>query len=654
MKKGQISLFIIIGIVIIAIIGLIFFVRSQILSSNLSTQAQSIETVPQELRPVKQAIDNCVNQVSSEGLSLIGFQGGYYNIPKDTLSRGLYNEFSNSLEVLSGLNTAYWFYETNNGLQKLNIPSKDDIKSNINNYVTDNIDSCISSELESLRSQGFEINAKGSLKVTSNLQDQYVEILVNYPLDVNYKGTGKIITNYYAKLNDPLSELYDMSVNVINTQNSAYYLENITLDILEVYNDIPFADQNVDCVPKVWLAQDIKNNLKRHISDNMKAVTIKNSASYSSNPYYQLQLSKSYSDVDAKFNYQDNWNIDVEIDGGKDVLKEDNVVSSNNPATKLLAGILCLNSYQFIYDIKYPVLVQLTKNGYTLQFATMVIIKNNQPKVNRLGFSDLPENDKAFCKATPYNSTIVVNNFETGAALENADISVKCITTSCPLGKTSFDGIQNSLTTSIPSCVNAEISATKEGFNDNSIITDTNNPLSLSIQLKPKHKLKLNIQVIDNGEIRNLKSDEDVLIQFTQSNDNYFALADKSSGSIDLIQGQYNINSYLTVNSNNITIQGTTAQKCVDVPKSGILGLFGLKNRQCFTANIDPVNVDQVLSGGDNFNYNLASSDLSSSDELIIYVTKNPTPTNVDELKSITDIIQSNSNQPGFILPELK
>ncbi len=654
MKKGQISLFIIIGIVIVVIIGLVFFVRSQILSSNLATQAQSIETVPQELRPVKQAINNCVNQVSSEGLTLIGVQGGYYNIPKDTLPRGLFNEFSNSLEVLSGLNTPYWFYETNNGLQILNIPTKEEIKNNINSYVIDNLDSCVSSAIDDLRSQGFEITTKGNLKVTSNLQDQYVEVLVSYPLDVNYKDTGKIITNYYSKLSYPLGELYDMGTNVMNTQNSAYYLENITLDVLEIYNDVPFANQNVDCVPKVWLAQDIKNNLKQHISDNIKAVTVKNSASYSSNPYYQLALNKNYNDVDAKFSYQENWPMNVEIDGGKDVLKEDQVITGNNPATKLLAGILCLNSYQFIYNIKYPTLIQLTKNGYTFQFATMVIIKNNQPKVNRLGFSDLPNNDKAFCSSTQYNSTIVVNNFETGSSLENVDVSVKCITTSCPLGKTSFDGIQNSLTASIPSCVNAEVSATKEGFNDNSVITNTNNVLSLSVALKPKHKLNLNIQVIDNGEVRNLKSDESVLMQFTQTDDNYFVIADKSSSSIELIQGQYNINSYLTVNSNNITIEGTTAQKCIDVPKPSILGLFGLKEHKCFTANVDPVNVDQVLSGGDNFNYNLASSDLNSASELTIYVTKNPTPSNVDELRAITDVIQTNSNQPEFILPELK
>ena len=211
----------------------------------------------------------------------------------------------------------------------------------------------------------------------------------------------------------------------------------------------------------------------------------------------------------------------------------------------------------------------------------------------------------------------------------------------------------NLLNASIPGCLNAVISASKEGYNDGSIIADTNQPGTISLYLKPKHKLNINIKVIENGATRDLKSDESAIIQFSDSDDNYITVGDSNNPSINLIAGNYEINSYLTVINNGLVIPGSSVETCTDVPRSGVLGLIGLTDHKCFTNTLDSVQLDQLISGGDQFQMELDKDTLSKASQVTVYITKNPTPANVADLKDIPSQITKNSQSTGFILPEL-
>ncbi len=652
MKKAQISLFIIVGIVILLVIGLVFFLRGQILKSGLESQAEKTAVVPLQLRPVKETIDNCVRDVSSQGLQIIGLQGGYLNLKKDSLPKGLFNQFSNSLEALPGLETAYWFYETNNGIQTSNVPSKEDIKNDLNAYVKENLDKCLTS-LDDFRDQGYGVEFKDNIKVDANIEDQFVEVLVDYPVDINFKDVGKLVKKHYAKIDYPLGELYNSAVDILNSQNRQFYFENKTLDVLSVYSDIPYVGQSLNCVPRVWLKNDIEANLKNYIKVNINAIKVKGSLGSEVNPYFQFDIGKNYKNVDSNFLFSKDWPFELKINGGEDVLKEDSVIGAKNPATKLLVGLFCLNSYQFIYDIKYPVLVQLTKNSYTFQYAAQVIIKNNQPRANRLGVNNIEDQDTLFCKATPTDNTVYALNFDTGESLNDAEINVKCISTVCNVGKTSSSGSEALLNGKLPGCLNAEVMASKQGFNDGVAIANTNQAGTINIELKPKYTLNLEIKVIEDGVIRDLDSDENVIIQFSNEADNYNVAVNEDSASVELISGSYDLSSFLVVNKNNITLPGSSIEKCIDIPKAGILGIVGLKERKCFSTNIDSMNLDQIISGGDNFVLDLDKNKLSISKKIIVYVTKNNTPSNVEELKTIFDEINVNSKKPEFRIPEL-
>jgi len=69
-KKAQITLFIILGILLVFLVGLLF-----LFSPGLKQVRQDL-TLPNEMRPIKTYVDECVKTTAINGLSLLGVQGG--------------------------------------------------------------------------------------------------------------------------------------------------------------------------------------------------------------------------------------------------------------------------------------------------------------------------------------------------------------------------------------------------------------------------------------------------------------------------------------------------------------------------------------------------------------------------------------------------
>ena len=83
-KRGQVSTFAIVGIVIVVLITLFIFMRSRIYIGPVTQQ-----DLEQELVPIKEHIEECLLDKTEPRLRQIGLQGGYINTPENTYR--LYN-----------------------------------------------------------------------------------------------------------------------------------------------------------------------------------------------------------------------------------------------------------------------------------------------------------------------------------------------------------------------------------------------------------------------------------------------------------------------------------------------------------------------------------------------------------------------------------
>jgi hypothetical protein len=135
MKKGQVSIFIIVAIAILAAIVIFFFLKGE-MGDVQSTEWETVESI----------ILDCADDVTQDSLELIGVQGGFYNEPP-------YYYFDMEWAYIP-----YYYYEG-----ELLMPENSVIEGELSDYVDDNLVGC----LESFEIEGYEItHSEPSTKVS--------------------------------------------------------------------------------------------------------------------------------------------------------------------------------------------------------------------------------------------------------------------------------------------------------------------------------------------------------------------------------------------------------------------------------------------------------------------------------------------------------
>ncbi len=86
MKKGQITIFIIVGIIVVAAIFLALYLRGQVGTDVSQSQLAARAGLSQDVAEVWDDIYNCVQSTSEEAVLLVAEQGGYMLPPKNSLS----------------------------------------------------------------------------------------------------------------------------------------------------------------------------------------------------------------------------------------------------------------------------------------------------------------------------------------------------------------------------------------------------------------------------------------------------------------------------------------------------------------------------------------------------------------------------------------
>jgi len=111
-KQGQVTVFIILAILIVAVIGLFFVFKGDIIKQE----------VPAELQGVYDYYLSCIELEAIDGGAILGQQGGYIE-PPEFEPGSEYMPFSNQLDFL-GIGVPYWYYVSGNGIVNEQIPSK--------------------------------------------------------------------------------------------------------------------------------------------------------------------------------------------------------------------------------------------------------------------------------------------------------------------------------------------------------------------------------------------------------------------------------------------------------------------------------------------------------------------------------------------------
>jgi len=615
-RKAQVTIFIIIAIMLVAAVVVIFLLRDKIFQKGM----------PKEVLPVYNYFLSCIEDNTKQAALVMESQAGYLELPEFEAGSE-YMPFSSQLNFL-GFAVPYWYYVSANGIIKEQIPSKEKMEQQIEEHLKDRIKRCNFRDFES---RGFIVERENP-EVDVSIKDERIEVKVDMPLTISSGDLTSIQKKHEVSVKTRLGKFYSIAKKIYEKEKEDMFLENYGIDILRLY--APVDGTELTCSPKVWSQDSIKTDLKNALQENTQAIKVKGNyyaLSKKENKYFVQDIGENVGSGGeaANFLYFNDWPTKIEIYPDEDPL------IANPVGLQEGLGILgfCYVPYHFVYDMDYPVLMQIYGSGEMFQFPVAVVIDKNKPR-EAIDAQGLPDVVKELCqhKLTEMN----VHTYDTELNPIEAQIKYKCFDTNCFIGNTTISGEEAGLTANFPQCVNGFIIANAEGYATKKYIASTVASDTLDIILDKKYKLALEIK--KSG--KSLGSDY-AIVTLVKGDSSTIAVYPEQK-EIELTEGQYSIKVYVYSNS-TINLQGSTTEKCVDVPKSGIFGVFGATEEKCFTLQIPDQVASSAVSGGGKQEQYFSESELKQGKKLIINAQDFGTPTKVEELQANYNNIEINS-----------
>lgn len=597
-KKGQITIFIIIALVIIGGIIAYFALKDVLVKPE----------IPKDLQPVYSYFESCVSAKTKEATSIMGSQAGYLELP-DFEQGSDYMPFSSQLDFY-GFAVPYWEYVSQNGIIRQQIPTKTNMEEQLNRYLEDQIARC---SFYNYEQQGFSV-VKGQAKVRSTIQDEKISLAISMPLTARFGEVLATKNSFNIDVTSKLGKFYKTALDIYNKEEADKFLENYGLDVLWLY--APMTGVEMTCAPKTWDASNVTQNVLDALEANVQAIKINN------NNYKLLNKEHKYFVVDVDSDESVNFLYSRQFPTRVEIWPSDNNLMIAEPVgTQEGLGTMgfCYVPYHFVYDLVYPVMVQVYNNDEIFQFPLGVVILKNQIS-NQTGAAQSIGQDICNFKLT----TMSVSTYDKNLQPVAADIKYKCFDTTCRIGKTAVVNGEASYTGEFPQCVNGFMIAQASGYKQEKYQIDTVEPGVANILLSKLYNLSLDLKV----DGRN--TSDRALIYFDGEVDATAVWPDQKS--IELAEGSYNISVYAYRNT-SITLPEKSTDKCVQVSKSGLLGVLGGKEEKCFTVTIPQQSAQFALSAGGKQTTYFIDSQLENK-KMEIQVKGLKIPTTIDELAS--------------------
>ncbi|NQZ84540.1 MAG: hypothetical protein HRU03_02380 [Nanoarchaeales archaeon] len=516
-KNGQVSIFIVIGIILIVVVTFL------ISNSNFEL-FESKET--KLINQVTDIVDFCIQKHAEQGLFILGIQGGTIQLSQAQLSIP-----RNHIDL--GFKIPSWELGLNQ------VPTISSMQTQLNEHIQDSAQVCIISNLDKL-SDIFEFQDFQELQIESKINQNNVVIESNFPITFSQINSESVLSteNYFLKLeNNNLGDLYKLAVEIYSTETRNDILSNLVLD--QIYsagdystkNSMPTEGFSFSCAKRVWTKTQLKSNLVNLNNNNFKLLHFEgtmpidnlydvilndetfqeDSVNYYKNFYtftledtsssfknYKVEISMPTTQSTQKGNYfqKDRFrNFEVTPSDGELVQSTDMKIDVGGGKFGLSIPIPCVQLFHHLYTLDYDLLVKITDysedgNKNIFQFPLRVEINNNAPS-SETPFTlpqttqntKLTATDTKFC--APENrmreELIYVVDKNTDETLDNANVTYECVALSCNVGSTSRAGThgvyttaESSLKTNLPYCVGGTLTAKKEGYFSTKTRLDTN------------------------------------------------------------------------------------------------------------------------------------------------------------------------------------
>ena len=507
-KRGQITLFIVIGLIILLGAGItIYLTVLQEPKTIEQAELPAVQQVPAEAEPIREYVRSCIYETAKEAVIKLGDHGGYittenlkYNPFEPTEEEAV--QFSKDSELI----IPYWSYlkSENTCVQNCEFatkrPTASQIKKQIETYIDTNLAECLGTYAQFPAYTFYERKAPST---TATIGQQNIVIYTEYPLRVERGTTSFEIPDYATSLDVNLKEIYDTATKLTELEQQYGYLEKYTNQLISIYSRLdsdalpPVSELDINLgAGTIWTEPQIKERLIGMLASYIPLLQVPGTLSYrdrdapsgTKDPelYKTLynrnmavildeELKETHPTLLVNFNYLDWWKPYSDVCPGQVCMAE-----SATSTIPMLGMIIGIQRYTFAYDLSFPVLVEIRNplafkgEGYSFKFFLEHNMRANQPMTidyQRLEMMDI-SGSTMMCKKDQWNSgnfTIIAKDGRTGQEVSDVQIAFNCGTESCSIGTTGPNGLQ----TQLPQCMGGVLMAEKNLYHSANLIVDT-------------------------------------------------------------------------------------------------------------------------------------------------------------------------------------
>ena len=232
-KRSQVTIFIIIGIILVSAIALFFLLRSGVVVPGIGGKAEKNPNI---------FLESCIEDKVKEGIEIISLQGGYIDNPlhKTYLFEG----------EDSPTNVSYLCYAQIDGVQCVNQEPMliQHLKDEMHDYISDDVGDCFDDLASSLERQNYVVSVKyeeGNFEV--KLMERKVVIEIDAELTLTKADETSKQEDF--KIIIP-SRFYDLAIvvlEIVNKEASACDFSNYDMFLYSEFdiNKYPTSDSSI-------------------------------------------------------------------------------------------------------------------------------------------------------------------------------------------------------------------------------------------------------------------------------------------------------------------------------------------------------------------------------------------------------------------------
>src|SRR3989344_720739 len=228
-KKGQITSFVIVGIVIVAAVILVLYLRGQFFFGPVTP-----ENLEDKLGPIREHVESCMASVAGPLIEKIGLQGGYLSAHEGTYRK------RNDIPI------SYLCYNMEDEDTCSNrMLTVTDMQDQLAKAINDNLMNCLNLNQFA---HGFEIRVMPNYNTEVAIGEDNVLITLNM-ITLLTKGDVTVKEETYTtNLKYPLGRLYDVSQDIISVETQYGDFEQLSYMLAKkgqyiINKDKPYPDK---------------------------------------------------------------------------------------------------------------------------------------------------------------------------------------------------------------------------------------------------------------------------------------------------------------------------------------------------------------------------------------------------------------------------